>query len=240
MKKFISILLASTFLLACGTYKTLDLGTLTFGMTTQEVIRLAGKPQRVLSVRNTPDGRQEVLEYQTTYREVYALEFWNDYLTGYEYLYDDVTYVIPPHPPVHYPEYGRPIYIYPNTPPDRPGLSNQPGRPNRPTQPERPSQPSRPSQPGRPISPGRPETPSQPSRPNQPERPSQPSRPNRPDQSTPTRPGRPAQSETPSRGESTRPADTNQRQSSRGESNSGEKTSDKQESTRSPSRAGGR
>lgn len=234
MKKFISILLAATFLLACGTYKTLDLGTLTFGMTTQEVIQLAGRPQRVLSVRNTQEGQQEVLEYQTAYREVYALEFWNDYLTGYEYLYDDVTYVVPPRPPVHYPEYGRPIYIYPAPSPGRPGVPNRP---------ERPSQPSRPNQPGRPSQPSTPERPSQPGRPSQPstpERPSQPNRPSTPETSTPSRPGRPAQQETPSRSELTRPAETNQRQPSRGESTSGENTRNQQEETRSSSRGGGR
>lgn len=188
MKKFTTICLAAILLSACVTFKTLDLNTLTYGMTIQDVVRIAGKPQRVLSVRNTPDGRQEVLEYQAAYGEVYALEFWNDYLTGYEYLYDDVTYVIPALPPPYFPAYGRPIYIHP----DRPGYSNRPPHPTYPNRPESPSRPNRPTQPSRPDQPNRPTT--LPARPGQ-------------SHSTPDRSGltRPAEIRPtlPSRGEST-------------------------------------
>ena len=216
MKKIIYMVLITSFLMSCGTYKRLDLGTLTFGMTTQEVIRIAGRPQRILAARDTPDGYQQVFEYRTAYDEIYALEFWNDYLTGYEFLYDDVVYVAPVLPPPHFPEYGRPIYIYPGRPrPDRPGLSNKPGRPERPTQPERPN------------------------RPEQPNRPSQPERPNRPSESTPSRPGRPSQSQTPGRGELTRPAETNQQHSGR-ENTPRESTRNPQQGETNPGRSGGR
>lgn len=192
MKRMIYMVLTAFLLVACGTYKALDLSKLTFGMTTGEVIRIAGSPQRILSARDTPEGYQQVLEYRTAYDEVYALEFWDDYLTGYEFLYDDVIYVAPALPPPHFPAYGRPVYVVPpdrpHNRPDKPGLSN---KPERPTQPERPN------------------------RPEQPSRPSPPERPNRPSESTPSRPGRPGQSQTPGRGELTRPAEINQQQSGR-------------------------
>lgn len=222
MKKIIVVLLTVVFITACGTYKTLDLSSLTFGMTTQEVIQIAGKPQRVLSARNTPDGYQEVLEYQTRYNEVYALEFWNNYLTGYEYLYDDVIYVAPAIPPSYFPEYGRPIYIYPSRPSDRP---DRPGTSSRPERPERPSQPGRPSRPEQPERPGRPERPTQ-TRPNGSERPGS------------TRPGRPSQPETPSRENLTRPAEIN---SDQGRGNSSrENTQSSGQSETNRGRGGGR
>lgn len=227
MKKIIIALLTIVSITACGTYKTLDLSTLTFGMTTQEVIRIAGKPQRILSARNTPDGYQEVLEYQTRYNEVYALEFWDNYLTGYEYLYDDVVYVAPVAPPSYFPEFGRPIYIRPDRPrPDKPGVSNRPERPERPSQPGRPG---RPEQPGRPSEPGRPE---------RPERPTQ-TRPGRPEQSSPSRPSRPAQPETPSRENMTRPAETNSNQSGR-ENSTRENTQSSGQGETNNGRGGGR
>ncbi len=150
MKK-LSILICIAFLLsACATYKSLDLNQLTFGMTTEQVIRVAGKPNRVLAARQTNEGYQEVLEFRTGYGEIYALEFWNDYLTGYEYLQDEVIYVAPVHPPMSFPQYGRPVYI----------INNRPTQPNRSSQPSRSTsgrtaprsgsvQPSTPSQTGR-------------------------------------------------------------------------------------------
>jgi len=114
-------------------------------MTKAEVEQVAGLPSRILGFNESEDGIQEVLEYRTSRDEVYALEFWNDYLTGYEYLYDDYNYqYIPPvGPPAYYPDYGRPIVVIPGRP-DRP---NRPNRPNKPSQPNRPS-PSQPNRPG--------------------------------------------------------------------------------------------
>lgn len=148
MKKISLILLTSFLLVACGAYKYLDLGMLTTGMTVAEVENLMGAPDRVLAVNKKDGYIQEVLEYRTARNEVYALEFWDNYLTGYEYLYDDVTYIPPVAPPMVFPDYGRPIYIYPpDHHPNRPNRPNRPGsnRPesNRPSRPEsnRPSRP---------------------------------------------------------------------------------------------------
>ena len=113
MKKISLFILASFLLVACGAYKYLDLGMLTTGMTVAEVENLMGPPNRVLAVNKKDGYVQEVLEYRTARDEVYALEFWDNYLTGYEYLYDDVTYIPPVAPPMIFPDYGRPIYIYP-------------------------------------------------------------------------------------------------------------------------------
>lgn len=151
MKKISLILLTSFLLVACGAYKYLDLGMLTTGMTVAEVENLMGAPDRVLAVNKKDGYIQEVLEYRTARNEVYALEFWDNYLTGYEYLYDDVTYIPPVAPPMIFPDYGRPIYIYP--PDHHPSHPNRPNRPNRPgsNRPEsnRPSRPesNRPSRP---------------------------------------------------------------------------------------------
>lgn len=143
MKKISLILLTSFLLVACGAYKYLDLGMLTTGMTVAEVENLMGAPDRVLAVNKKDGYIQEVLEYRTARNEVYALEFWDNYLTGYEYLYDDVTYIPPVAPPMVFPDYGRPIYIYP--PDHHPSHPNRPNRPNRPgsNRPEsnRPSRP---------------------------------------------------------------------------------------------------
>lgn len=151
MKKISLILLTSFLLVACGAYKYLDLGMLTTGMTVAEVENLMGAPDRVLAVNKKDGYVQEVLEYRTARNEVYALEFWDNYLTGYEYLYDDVTYIPPVAPPMIFPDYGRPIYIYP--PDHHPSHPSHPNRPNRPgsNRPEsnRPSRPesNRPSRP---------------------------------------------------------------------------------------------
>lgn len=158
MKKLSLVLLTSFLLVACGAYKYLDLGMLTTGMTVSEVEYLMGPPDRVLAVNKIDGYIQEVLEYRTARNEVYALEFWDNYLTGYEYLYDDVTYIPPVAPPMVFPDYGRPIYIYPPVhhpsypnKPNRPG-SNRPGS-NRPSRPES-NRPSRPESP-RPTRPNR-------------------------------------------------------------------------------------
>lgn len=144
MKKLSLVILISFLLVACGSYKYLDLGMLTTGMTIAEVENLMGPPERVLVVNKKDGYVQEVLEYRTGRNEVYALEFWDDYLTGYEFLYDDVNYLPPAVPPMIFPDYGRPIYIYPD---------HRPNRPNRPNRPSRPES-SRPES----DRPGRPET----------------------------------------------------------------------------------
>lgn len=95
MKKICLVILTSFLLVACGAYKYLDLGMLTTGMTVAEVENLMGPPERILAVNEKDGYVQEVLEYRTGRSEVYALEFWDNYLTGYEYLYDDVTYLPP-------------------------------------------------------------------------------------------------------------------------------------------------
>lgn len=141
MKNFIFIAAFIIILVSCGSYRSLDLRKLTTGMTKAQVEQIAGLPNRVLSINETEDGYQEILEYQTSRNEVYALEFWNDYLTGYEYLYDDIEYIAPLYPPSTYPPYGRPIIVLP---PD----NNRPNRPNRPNQPNRPNRPNRPGNPG--------------------------------------------------------------------------------------------
>ena len=131
MKKIIFAMIIAIGLASCVTYKSLDLNKLATGMTKEQVKDVMGEPERILAINDKEEGHQEVLEYRTAGNEVYALEFWNNYLTGYEFLYDDVTYVAPMAPPVIWPDYGRPIYIIP----DRP---NRPNRPNRPTPPNRP------------------------------------------------------------------------------------------------------
>jgi len=128
MKKIIITMLIAVLFTACATYKSLDLSKLSTGMTIEQVKSAVGEPERILAINDKKEGRQEVLEYRTSRNEVYALEFWNDYLTGYEFLYDDVTYVAPIYPPAIWPNYGRPIYIIPNrpnkpTPPSRPEIS---------------------------------------------------------------------------------------------------------------------
>ncbi|MCS2894222.1 hypothetical protein NXY11_02775 [Parabacteroides faecis] len=160
MKKISLIILTSFLLVACGAYKYLDLGMLTTGMTVAEVENMMGPPNRVLAVNKKDGYVQEVLEYRTARDEVYALEFWDNYLTGYEYLYDNVTYIPPVAPPMIFPDYGRPIYIYPpdHHHPNRPNKPNRPGsnRPesNRPSRPEtnrpqtKPSEVTRPSNSG--------------------------------------------------------------------------------------------
>lgn len=143
MKKILLFGILTVFLTACGSYKSLDLSKLTTGMTKAQVQAAIGNPDRILAVNDTKDGYQEILEYRTSKDEVYGLEFWNDYLTGYEFLYDDIDYIdyFPPIYPTVFPEYGRPIYIIrdDNTN-NRPNRPNQPNRPNRP-RPERPSRP---------------------------------------------------------------------------------------------------
>lgn len=152
MKKILFFFLLLLILTACGSYKSLDLSKLTTGMTVDQVVAVMGPPDRILAANEKKEGYQEVLEYRTSRGEVYALEFWNNYLTGYEFLYDDVVYTPSLMPPPVWPAYGRPIYILPgHHHPDRPNYPDRPNRPSRPSQPNRPSRPST-------SSPSRPET----------------------------------------------------------------------------------
>lgn len=167
MKKIVLLFVISAVFFSCGTYRSFDLNRLTTGMTKEEVIYTVGEPQRVLAVNNTNDGYQEVLEYRTSRSEVYALEFWNDYLVGYEFLYDDIPYVAPS-PPLILPDYGRPIYVV--RPTHRPGRPNQPGRPGNSGNSGRPGNSNNSGRPGqsssgRPGSSVRPERPSESGRP---------------------------------------------------------------------------
>lgn len=158
MKKLISVVLVSILFVSCGAYRSFDLNRLTTGMTKEQVISAVGEPQRILAVNNTKDGYQEVLEYRTSRDEVYALEFWNDYLTGYEFLYDDVQYVAPA-PPLILPDYGRPVYV--GRPDARPNTStrpNQSGRPSESGRPSRPAESGRPAEPTRPTESVKPST----------------------------------------------------------------------------------
>jgi len=146
MKKVIFAVIMAVVFTACGTYKSLDLNKLTTGMTKEQVETVIGKPDRILAVNDKKEGFQEVLEYRTSRDEVYALEFWNDYLTGYEFLYDDVNYTASVAPPAMWPSYGRPIYIIPGNRPNRPTPPTRPevNRPNltKPTLGLRPSRPA--------------------------------------------------------------------------------------------------
>ncbi len=124
---FFSILLVLT---SCGTYRSLDINKLSTGMTIAQVEYISGPPYKILASNNTHNGNQIVLAYRTYNNDTYALEFWNNYLVGYEYLYNDVQYVPAPAPPTYMPPMGRPIMIIDNRP-GRPPHNN--GSNNRPT-----------------------------------------------------------------------------------------------------------
>ncbi|MDL2290439.1 hypothetical protein LJB95_03445 [Paludibacteraceae bacterium OttesenSCG-928-F17] len=225
MKKAICFLITVFLLAGCVAVRTVDFSRVTFGMSKAQVRDLIGAPERVLAARQTNQGYQEVLQYRTPYDEVYAFEFWNDRLTGYQHLYDDGPIYVPGPPPVVFPPVGHPIF--PDYPPS--------GKPR-----PQPAPPVRPSPTPRP--PSRPENPTQPSRPNpgtsnptQPSRPG-PSTPDRPGASNPVTPSRPATSAPTTRpgsstssspAQSTRPAQSsesstsNTRESNTGNTSSG-------------------
>lgn len=209
MKKIVFFSTLILLLTACGARQALDLNKLTIGMTVDQVVATVGPPNRILAANNKKEGYQEVLEYRTSRDEVYALEFWDNYLTGYEFLYDDVSYTPSIMPPVVWPIYGRPIYIYPG----HHHHPNYPNRPNRPSTPNRPSQPDRPGQSNRP---------SQPSRPGQSDRPGQSSRPSQPSRPETVRPSRPETT----RPSTVRPAESNRRPSRTSAADSGGRASD--------------
>lgn len=205
MKKIIILFLVAVIVTSCGVYQTVDINRLTTGMTKAQVVNMFGSPQRVLAANQTRDGYQEVLEYRTYRDEIYALIFWDDYLTGYEFLYDDITYVPAPAPPIMFPPRGRPlppIYYNPGTPaPPRP---NPPGRPQPAPPSERPERPTQPTQPGRP----QPAPPSEnPGRPGN-NSPGNNTKPATPPSENPRPSTRPTESTQPSTRPTTRPAET--------------------------------
>lgn len=120
MKKlsFIAILISALLFVACGTYRSLDLSQISVGMSKGEVTDLLGESERVLEVNKSSEGYVEILEYSTPKNEVYALEFLNGYLKGYEFLYKDenttTTYISPYYSPYYYDRH--PIIIVPNRP----------------------------------------------------------------------------------------------------------------------------
>ena len=131
---------------ACVTYTSLNVNSLRSGMTVQEVRYHYGTPYRIITSTNTINGYLEILEYRNG-RSIYALEFWDDYLVGYERVYSN--YITPVAPPSYWPSYGTSVlvirerhnsYYRPNRPPvnNRPPIINNPppghgiANPNRP------------------------------------------------------------------------------------------------------------
>lgn len=124
MKKFILIGFLSVLFTSCMTVKTPNYGRLTIGMSMYQVENLLGPPERVLSLTRTSHGYEEVWQYRTAYNEVFALEFINEILEGYQFLYEDYQYA----PSYYYrPPHGRPIF--PNYSPNKPIIPSQPSRP---------------------------------------------------------------------------------------------------------------
>jgi hypothetical protein len=130
MKDLFFITSIAALLTSCGTYRIFDLNLLAFGMTKREVINTAGKPDCVLAERQTKNGYQELLKYNNAYNEYFAFEFWYNYMTGYKFLYEDITYTyVPPvYPPTYYPDCGKLVYVYPSSLP-RPGTPATPNGP---------------------------------------------------------------------------------------------------------------
>lgn len=140
MKKIVFLFVISAILVGCATTNYPNLGKLTLGMTQIQVENLLGPPERVLAYNRTPQGYQEVWQYRTQFDEVYALDFLNGYLEGYEFLYDDPQYYVPAPPPVVRPPYGRPVFpnYRPNQPILRPPSSTRPPSSSRPPSTSRP------------------------------------------------------------------------------------------------------
>lgn len=129
MKKGLFLVILAAILVSCASNRSLNLNKLTTGMTKAQVEAISGPPNRVLAVNRTDDGFQEILEFRTSRGDSYALEFWDDYLTGFEFLQDNVVYVAPPMMrPMHMPPHGRPIIVIrsDNRRPNRPGTARPP------------------------------------------------------------------------------------------------------------------
>ncbi|MFT3995572.1 MAG: hypothetical protein QM660_14780, partial [Dysgonomonas sp.] len=143
MKKYIYTILLSTLLLlsACGSYQTANVRNLSVGMTQSEVNQIMGYPVRVLSTNYSSDGVQEVFEYVNYQNESYAIEFWNEHLVGFDFMYRNSD-------PIYRPSSPSPVYpVEPDRPNYRPNNrpSTRPSRPSGSTKPSRPDSSSRPS-----------------------------------------------------------------------------------------------
>jgi len=84
--------------MACGIYKTITVDRLQLEMSRAEVESIFGRPEKVLIVGMTEQGRQEILAYKIG-NDIYTLEFMNDQLVRYEFLREDMVYVPHPLPP---------------------------------------------------------------------------------------------------------------------------------------------
>lgn len=136
MKKLIFLLCLPMIIWSCGTvnYAQYDISNLRTGMSKAQVRSVIGSPERYLVSTMTPYGYQEVLQYRTSYSDLYALEFLNDYLIYAEYMYDG-HYAPYYHQITVRPPYGNSIFppnYRPGPPPSRPpGDNNRPDN-NRP------------------------------------------------------------------------------------------------------------
>ena len=160
MKKIFLLGIISVLFVSCvvtTTTKTPNYGKLTIGMSMYQVQNLIGPPERVLSLTRTAHGYEEIWQYRTAYNEVFALEFLNEILEGYQFLYEDYQYA--PSPYYYRPSYGRPIF--PDYRPNRPIYRPYPSSPDNNRPPSNTQHPEyRPPRPetGRPGSSSRPET----------------------------------------------------------------------------------
>ena len=129
MKKIVLLGLISIFLIGCSVSRQQpNYGKLRIGMSMHQVENLIGPPERVISLTRTAYGYEEIWQYRTVHNEVFALEFLNEVLEGYQFLYEDYRYV--PSPNYYRPPHGRPIF--PNYKPNRPIYRPTPSRPNQP------------------------------------------------------------------------------------------------------------
>ncbi|MDL2223676.1 hypothetical protein LJB98_06260, partial [Bacteroidales bacterium OttesenSCG-928-M11] len=131
MKKILFILVAIVLLQGCVTsgYRTYDIKDLRVGMTRYEVENLIGPAERVLSIRWTNLGYEEILQYRNYYNQLFALEYIEGILVGADYIYDGGWY------PMYNtrPDYGRPVFpshYSPNRPAPAPPAHITPSRPS--------------------------------------------------------------------------------------------------------------
>lgn len=117
MKKLALLLFISSLMMACGSLRMADVTNLSEGMTKVQVDNIMRSPVRLLSTNYMQDGIVEVYEYITYRQDSYAIEFWNGRLTGYEFMYENVT-----------PTPNRPGHVVrPPSNPPRPSTPNRPG-----------------------------------------------------------------------------------------------------------------
>lgn len=221
MKKILGLIFAIALLTSCASTRVSPIDQLTIGMSKRDVQYTIGPPDRLIEAHYVNGEYLEVLQY-TVYGDVYALEFWNDYLTSSEYLYADrgYYYAPPAYPPSYYGDRGRPIIIINRPPNYRPGQNTRPPNSGRPEGNTRPPGSGRPENNTRPPSSGRPES----------GRPSENTRPSNPNS------GR-GESSSSGRGESTNNAGrgSSTRESTRGSSSSSESSRGSSSTSRSSS-----